>query len=278
MARNQDGARRPLRTVVCIKPVPDPRQWDKIGLDPQTNLLQREGIPSVINPLDKNALEEALSLRDSFGGTVTVLSMAPPAATEALYAALAMGADEATLLSDRALGGADTLATSYTLAAGIAKLEGVDIVLCGNKSLDGSTGQVAPQLAEFLSCAHVIGAVALEVCSDNVVHVKSKMDFGYLTIEATMPVVIAVRAEINTPRLTSLPGILAARSKEIRIWTVADLGVDTSKVGLAGSPTRVAGVFVPKVERRGETLSGEPDSVSELLIDRLKQLGMAALR
>ena len=165
-----------LKIVVCIKPVPDPDYYDKVSIDPVTKRITREGIPTIINPVDKNGIEAALKLKAQYGGKVTVLTMAPPNATENLKEALAMGADEAVLLSDRAFGGADTLATSYTLAKGIEKLGEYDIIFCGTESADGATAQVSSQLGEWLGIPHLWNVYNIEAQSEESFKVKPKVE------------------------------------------------------------------------------------------------------
>lgn len=163
-----------LNIVVCIKPVPDPQYYDKVSIDPVTKRITREGIPTIINPVDKNGIEAALQLKKSYGGKVTVITMAPPNATENIKEALAMGADEGVLLSDRAFGGADTLATSYTLAKGIEKLGEFDIVFCGTESADGATAQVSSQLGEWLKVPHLWNVFNIEPQNEKSLKVKTK--------------------------------------------------------------------------------------------------------
>ena len=263
-----------LSLVVCIKPVPDPRRWSDITLDPVTKTLRREGIPSVINPIDMYALEEALRLKEKHGGNVTVISMAPPTAIDNLREAIAMGADEAILLSDRSFAGADTLATSYVLAAGIRKLGKFDLILCGNRSLDGGTGQVGPELAEFLGIPHITNVRKIDFINRRLIRVESAMEYGYALIEAQIPVVLTVVKGINTPRDIALNRISEAMRKEIKIWGMNDLEVDKNMVGLSGSPTQVVDVFVPEIKRRGEILDGAPEAVAKLLVKRLRQVGV----
>ena len=263
-----------LNIVVCIKPVPDPQHWAKITLDPVTKTLRRKGIPSVINPLDKHALEEALRIKEKHGGYVTVVSMAPPMAMDNLREAIALGADEAILLSDQSFAGADTLATSYVLAAGIKKLGKFDLIFCGNQSLDGSTGQVGPELAEFLGVPHITHVRKIDFIDTGLIRVESAIEHGHALMEVQTPVVLTVVREINTPRHIPLMRISEAMRKEIEIWAMKDLDVDRNMVGLSGSPTQVADVFMPEMKRRGEILDGEPEIVVKLLVERLRQLGV----
>ena len=263
-----------LNIIVCIKPVPDPQHWMKITLDPVTKTLRREGIPSVINPLDKHALEEALRIKEKHGGYVTVVSMAPPTVIDNLREAIALGADEAILLSDRSFAGADTLATSYVLAAGIKKLGKFDMVLCGNQSLDGSTGQVGPEVAEFLGIPHVTNVKKISFVDRGLIRVESTIEHGLILMEVQTPAVLTVLREINTPRHIPLIRISEAMRKEIKTWTMKDLDVDRDMVGLSGSPTQVADIFMPEIKRRGEILDGEPEIVIKLLVEKLRQLGV----
>ncbi len=261
--------------VVCVKPIPDPKHWDRLSLDPKTGVLRRGGIPTVINPLDKHALEIALQLKDNFGWEVTVVSMAPPETTQTLREALAMGADRAFLASDRLLGGADTLATAYTLAGLIKKkAPNFQMILCGNMSLDGSTSQVAPQIAHFLGVPHITHVSKIEAKDGITFKVTMDLKLAQLILEHQGPVVLAVTKEVNLPRLVNIMGILAAEKKPLEVLSAADLDLDLSKIGQNGSPTRVRNLFMPEIKRRREIIKGEPDEVAEELINRLHQVGM----
>jgi electron transfer flavoprotein beta subunit len=207
-----------LKIVVCIKPVPDPDYYDKVSIDPVTKRITREGIPTIINPVDKNGIEAALKLKAQYGGKVTVLTMAPPNATENLKAAMAMGADEAVLLSDRAFGGADTLATSYTLAKGIEKLGGFEIVFCGTESADGATAQVSSQLGEWLGVPHLWNVFSLENRDERTLRVKTKAENGFMEWEVKLPCLLGVSRELNKPRFISAMGIIKAKNKPITTW------------------------------------------------------------
>lgn len=261
---------KPISIVVCIKPVPDSRHWEKITLDPETGLLRREGIPIIISPLDRNALEEALRIKENRDGKVTVISMGPPNTVEILTSALAMGADAAVLLTDRTFAAADTLATAYALASGIRKLGEYDLVLLGNESLDGSTGQVGPQVAEFLGIPHVTHVNKVNFIDEDTLQVKSRIELGYMMIEVKIPVALAVEKEINEPRIPSLLGVVQAKEKPMSTWSANDIGVDKARIGLPGSPTQVAKVFAIEVKRRGEVLTGEPVEVTRKLIEKLR--------
>lgn len=262
------------RIIVCIKPVPDPRHWDKVTMDPVTQTLRRDGIPTVINPLDKNALEAALTLRQESGGEVVLLSMAPPFARSILREALAMGADRAVLLSDRVFAGSDTLATSRILAAGCRAIGGFDLVLAGNQSVDGSTAQVCSQLGELLGLPSAMHAVRLEWEPTGKLIITQKIERGSIRLRAELPLVVSVRKELNRPRFTSFAGILAAEKKEIRILSNDDLRLDPGLVGLQGSPTQMAGLEVRKFQRARARLEGSEEDIVRQLVERIYQSGV----
>ena len=261
---------RPLSIVVCIKPVPDPRQWSKLKLDPETMLLCRAEIPPVINPLDRNAMEAAVALREQFGGVVRVLTMAPADAEDQLIEAMAAGCDEAYLLTDRAFAGGDTLATAHCLAAAIRRLGAVDLVFCGGYSLDGSTHQVGPQLAELLELPDFTLATQLEVEADGQVRAWCKVEGGEARFEGSLPALVTVAQELNHPRLPSMTGLRRAAATTVTRWTAADLGVDPNEVGLLGSPTQMLNVTPAPGGRKGEILQGPADEIAARLIHRLR--------
>jgi electron transfer flavoprotein beta subunit len=237
----------PVNVIVCIKQVPDTAE---VKINPETGTLMREGIPSIVNPFDSFAIEEALCLKEKFGGKVTVLTMGPPQAVEALKEALAMGADEAVLLSDRTFAGSDTWATAYTLAEAIRKLGAFDIVLCGKQAIDGDTGQVGPGIAVQLAVPALtyvsrINRVELEP-SPGAIEVERVLDEGRETLLAALPALLTVVKDINIPRLTTIADIRRAVRMKIPTWTAADLaGADPAKLGLDGSPTRVVTICSP---------------------------------
>lgn len=256
-----------MKVVVCLKQVPG---TTKVQIDPQTNTLIRQGIENIINPFDTYALEEGVRIKGRYGGKVTVISMGPPQAEEALREAISLGVDEAILLSDSAFAGADTWATSYTLARAIDKLGQYDLVICGRQTLDGDTGQVGPELAEMLAIPFVAYVSQIEATNNKSMRVRRMVEDGYEVIETPLPAVISVVKEINVPRLPSLRGLAKAKSATIPVWTAEKLGVDKNKVGLAGSFTRVIKVFFPQRVRRGEILQGELASQVDSLIDRMR--------
>jgi electron transfer flavoprotein beta subunit len=257
--------------IVCVKPAPDPKRWDSIELDPKTKALRREGIPSVLGPLDKRALEEGLRLKEKYGGKVAVMAMAPPSARDNLVEALAMGADVACLLSDRLFAGSDTWATSLVLARGIRKWGGYDLVLCGEWSLDGSTGHVGTQLAEYLNVPNVSRVAAIESLEGGTLRTRALIERGYRIVETTLPALITVTRDINTPRFTSLMGVLEAETKPLISWSAADLGIKPDEVGFQGSPTQTGDVFMPEMKRKAEILRGEPEEMVGEIVRKIRQ-------
>ncbi|MBI4963206.1 MAG: electron transfer flavoprotein subunit beta/FixA family protein [Desulfomonile tiedjei] len=262
-----------MRTIVCIKPVPDSKHWNRLALDPKTKTLVRKGIPGTINPLDRNALELALSLRDEHGGEVLVVSMAPPDAISVLNEALAMGADRAILLSDMAFAGGDTLATAYVLSAGIEKLGQFDLVVCGDQTIDGGTAQVSAQVAEFLDVPNLMHVTAVDVTPAASWLVRSHIEHGYVVVEIKPPMVLSVLKEINEPRYVTLMNILEAEKKETQIWSSSDLELKEPWLGLNGSPTCMVDLFVPEKKGRAEILQGGPREQAAELADRLHRSG-----
>ena len=257
-----------MRVIVCIKQVPGTTQ---VGIDPQTNTLIRQGVASIINPFDTYALEEGVRIRERFGGSVTVITMGPPQAEEALRECLSLGADDAVLLSDPAFAGADTLATSYTLAKAIERLESFDIVLCGRQTADGDTGQVGPELAEWLAVPIVTNVRKIHEISEGKAILERMTEEGYEVMEMPLPGIITVVKEINIPRLPSLRGQMRAKSATIPIWTAQDVDLDKDAIGLAGSPTRVIKVFTPPKAQRGELIKGHMEQQVDQLISKLKE-------
>ncbi|SJZ63530.1 electron transfer flavoprotein subunit beta/FixA family protein [Garciella nitratireducens] len=257
-----------MKIVVCIKQVPD---TNEVKLDPKTGTLIREGVPSIINPDDKAGLEAALRLKDSMGAEVTVLSMGPPQADAALREALAMGADKAILLTDRAFGGADTWATSTTIAAAIKNLE-YDLIITGRQAIDGDTAQVGPQIAEHLHIPNISYAEEIKVEGDYVI-VKRQYDDRYHIVKAKMPCLITALSELNEPRYMTPGGIFDAyREKEVINWGLKDITVDQSNIGLKGSPTRVVQSFPKSVKPAGTKVDlGDPEESASYIVEKLKE-------
>lgn len=257
-----------MNIVVCMKQVPETTE---VKIDPETKTLVREGVPSIINPFDSYAIEEGIRLKEKHGGTVTVMSMGPSQVKEALKEAVAMGCDQAVLLSDRAFAGSDTLATSFTLASGLRKFGPVDMIVCGKQAVDGDTAQVGPGIAENLDIPHVTYVRRIRDINPPSITLERMVEGGTEVVETTLPVLITVVKEINEPRLPSLKGIMKARKTEITVWTAQDLGIsDSGKLGLDGSPTEVIRVFTPEVRSKGELLEGEVKEMACALVSRLR--------
>jgi electron transfer flavoprotein beta subunit len=256
-----------MRIVVCLKPVPDPKHWNKLKLDPRTRTLIRTGIPGTINPLDRNALEEALRIREKFGGEAIVVSMAPPDAQPVLKEALAMGADRAVLLSDRVFAGSDTLATAYVLSEAIRKLGDFDLVLYGG------TAQVSAQVAEVLGVPSLMHVSAVDARPDGPCLVRSRIEHGYVVVEIRPPMVLSVVKAINEPRYVTLMNILEAEGKDLAVWSSQDITLREPWVGLHGSPTQMADLLTPERKGKAEMLPGPPADQARALADRLHRLG-----
>jgi electron transfer flavoprotein alpha/beta subunit len=260
-----------LNINVCIKQVPDTTE---VKINPETGTLIREGVPSIINPFDTYAIEEGLLLKEKFGGKVTVISMGPPQAVEALKEAVAMGADEAVLLSDRAFAGADTWATAYALSRAIRELGEFDIILCGKQAIDGDTGQVGPGIAGQLGISQLTYVFRIRELDPDAgtVLVERLLEEGREVVQAPLPALLTVVKDINQPRYPTFIGIRRATKMQIPVWTAADLAeCDSGKCGLNGSPTQVVRVFAPPA-REGRVELIETDDLNEaagILADKL---------
>ena len=261
------------KIVVCIKQVPD---TTNVRINPETNTLIREGVESIINPFDMYAIEEGLRLKEKYGGTVTVVSMGPPQVESSLREAVSLGVDDVLLLSDRGFAGADTLATAYTLAAGIKKIEDTDIILMGRQAIDGDTGQVGPGVAENLSIPHITDIRKIEEVNEDEgkIIVERLLEDGYARLRTTLPVVLTVVKEINEPRLPSLKGKMRAKKIEIPIYSTQDVTVKAERIGLAGSPTQVMKIFTPPKPEGGKIFDGETNEIVRELLSELKSAGI----
>lgn len=255
-----------MKIIVCIKQVPN---TNKVKLDPATGTLIRKGIPSIINPDDKAALEAALVLKDQYNAQVTALCMGPPQADAALREALAMGADEAVLLTDRAFGGADTWATSSTLAAAIRGME-YDLVITGRQAIDGDTAQVGPQIAEHLGLPNISYAEELRL-EDGQVVVKRQYEDRYHVIRAKLPCLITALSELNKPRYMTPGGIFDAYAKQVKLLGRADVNIDDADIGLNGSPTRVFKSFDKQAKGTGSKVEMDPQESAAWLVERLQE-------
>lgn len=256
-----------MKILVCVKQVPDTTE---VKIDKEKGTLIREGVPSILNPDDANALEEALKIKDKYKDvTVTVLSMGPPQADYMLRECLAMGADEAVLLSDRAFGGSDTWATSNAIVAGINKSGHFDIIFAGRQAIDGDTAQVGPQIAEKLNISQVTYVQNLKI-NGNEVEVQRQLEDGYEIIKVSMPVLLTAVKELNEPRYMAVDKIFDAYRKEIKILSFNDINIDSSQVGLKASPTKVFKSFTPEPKGKGVILEGTSKNKVEQLVVALK--------
>ncbi len=262
------------RVIVCLKPVPDPKNWDLLKMDQKTKTLIRDGIPSAINPLDKHALEAALQIKDVCGAEVVLLSMAPPFVVPVLREALAMGADRAVLLSDRVFAGSDTLATARVLAEGVRKIGAFDLVCCGNYTVDGSTAQVPSQVAELLGVPNVMHVSDMEFRPGNGVLISQEIERGYTRLDGKPPLLLSFIKEANKPRYVSFLEMLEAEKREIKVLSNEDLGVDERLLGLGGSPTKMADLLLRKKTRESLRLEGSPEEIAQQLADKMYQMGI----
>lgn len=255
-----------MKIVVCLKQVPDTAV---VKIDPKTGTLIRDGVPSIINPEDKHALEAALQLKDNYGAHVTVISMGPPQAKNALREALCMGADEAILLTDRAFGGADTLATSKTIAAAIKELE-YDIIFAGRQAIDGDTAQVGPEIAEHLNVPQVTYVQDVKVEEDGLI-VNRALEDGYELIKVKTPVLLTAIEELNHPRYMNVQYIFDTVNKEVKMMTAADIDVQVDELGLKGSPTKVKKSMTKEAKGAGEIIKESAPEAVAYVLGRLKE-------
>lgn len=258
-----------LKIIVCAKQVPD---TNEIKIDPVKNTLIREGVPSILNHDDANALEEALKIKDMYPDThITVITMGPPQAKDMLIECMAMGADEGILASDRALGGSDTWATSNALSAVIEKIGEYDIIFAGRQAIDGDTAQVGPQIAEKLGIPQVTYVTEFEMDKNmKDITVKRALEDGYEVIKIQTPCMLTAIKELNNPRYMTVGGIFEACKKDIPTWGAKDLGVDPVKeVGLDASPTNVFRSFTPAPKGKGIMIEADSnqEAAQKLLIN-----------
>ncbi len=263
-----------MRFIVCIKQVPDTTE---VRVNPETNTLIREGVPSIVNPFDLYAVEEALILKEKVGGEVTAISMGPPQAEEALREVISMGVDRAILISDKHFAGADTWATSLTLAAAIRKIGSFDIIFTGKQAADGDTAQVGPGIAEFLDIPQATFVRKVDELNPDkqTIRLQSMWEEGSELLELPLPCLITTVKELNEPRLPSLRGKLTAKKAEITLWSFDELAVEEKHVGLAGSPTQVIKVFPPPPRAEGELFADvEPAEAAKIIADKLTEKGL----
>lgn len=257
-----------MKIIVCIKQVPDTAE---VRINPETNTLMRDGVPSIINPYDMHALEAGLQIREKIGGTVIAVTMGPPQAEAALREAISMGVDSAVLLTDRAFAGADTWATAYTLAKAVEHL-GADVIICGKQAIDGDTAQVGPEMAEFLAIPHISYVRKIEEVGNGKIVVQRLMDDGYDLIESALPVLLTVVKELNTPRMPSLKGKMAAKKADIKKMNAADIKAGEENIGLKGSPTQVRNIFAPEAKKDRKIFEGSNEEKVGALVKALEEL------
>ena len=256
-----------MNIIVCIKQVPETTE---VKINPETNTLIREGVKSIINPFDMYAIEEGIRLKERYGGKVTVMSMGPPQAKAALREAISMGCDEGILLTDRAFAGSDTLATSFALSCAIKKIGDFDLILCGKQASDGDTAQVGPGISAHLDLPQVAYVKKIEQITDGVARVERMTEEGYEVIQTPLPALFTVVKEINEPRIPSLRGMMRAKKTEVIHWGAEDIQADSQRLGLAGSPTQVIKIFTPPPRKGGQIFHGEPEEVTQKLVELLK--------
>lgn len=271
-----------MRLVVCLKQVPDASE---VKIDPVKGTMVRAGVPSIANPYDMHALEEALRIKDQYGARVSILTMGPPQATDVIKRAVSLGADDGVLLSDRAFAGSDTLATSYILAQAIramGKDEPIDMVLCGKMAIDGDTAQVGPGIGSRLDCAvttYVVGVRSVDTGKKKVV-VERRLERGVEVIEADMPALLTVNKEANEIRYAALPALIESIKYDVPVWAATDFELDLAQCGLKGSPTQVKKIFPPQPKQVDTVMVSEttqdPAEIAKFLVDKIEEAGMLA--
>jgi len=256
-----------LNIIVCVKQVP---ATNEVKINKETNTIIREGVEAIINPFDMYAIEESLRVKENIGGKVTALSMGIPSVANQLKETIALGVDDAVLLSDRAFAGSDTLATSYALSMGIKAIGTYDLIICGKQATDGDTAQVGPSLAEKLKIPHTTYVRKIEEIKDGYIRCQRLTEDGYEVIEMMLPALITVVKEINEPRLPSIKGMMKAKKATVKILTADDINADKSLCGLKGSPTQVVRTFTPIHDIDSELIEGSPEEQAEKLINKLE--------
>jgi len=257
-----------MNIIVCVKQVPDTTE---VRIDPKTNTLIREGVASILNPFDAYAIEEGIRIKEKHGGKVTVITMGPPQAEKVLRDAIAVGADEMVLISDRAFAGSDTLATSYTLTQAIRKIGAFDLILCGKQAIDGDTAQVGPGIAAHLDIPQIAFVRSIRELSPQKIVAERMTEEGYEVVESTVPVLITVVKGINEPRMPSLRGLMQSKKAHVPVWGANDIEVDPKRLGLDGSPTWVDKIFSPPPRSGGKRFEGEPDQIVNAFIQAVRE-------
>ena len=249
-----------MNIIVPIKQVPE---TSNVKMDEKTGTMIRDGVESIVNPLDLYAIECALQLRESHGGEITVISMGPPKAEKAVREALAMGCDEGILLSDKVFAGSDTWATSYALAGAVRTLGEFDLIVTGIRATDGDTGQVGPELASMLNLPLATFVSKIISIDKGTITIERLIEGGYETLQLPIPCLISVVNEISFPRLPTLRGKQTARIKDIPMKRHGDLNLEASSLGLEGSPTRVVKIAKPRISRNGVIIDTKKDGVEK---------------
>lgn len=258
-----------MNIIVCVKQVPNP---ENANFNEKSNTVFREGTKMMINPLDMNAVEESLRIREKLGGKVTALSMGIPKVAELLREISSLGVDESVLLSDSAFAGADTLATAYALSKGINKIGTYDLIICGKQSIDGDTAQVGPSLAEKLGIPNITCVRKIVEITNGRIRCERLTDDGCEVVEMRLPGLISVVRGINEPRLPSLKGIVKAKKVEIPIWNAKDVDADINLCGFCGSPTQVLESFIPERKVNGRMIYGSPEEQASVLVEEIMRL------
>ena len=256
-----------MRIIVCVKQVPDTTE---VKIDPKTNTLIREGVPSILNPYDQFAVEECVRIKKSIGeGRITVISMGPPQARSALLKCLALGADDAILLSDRAFAGSDTYATAFALSMAIRKLGSFDLILCGQQAIDGDTAQVGPELAQHLGIPQITYVEEIDI-ENKKLTIHQQTEDGFFVLEAKTPLLLALMPPTSfQPGIAPMSGILKAKKKPYEVWDAHALGGDVSKFGLDGSFTQVVRTYAPPPRGFGVMIEGDIKEAAKELADVL---------
>lgn len=258
-----------MKIIVTVKQVPD---TSEVRIDPKTHSLVREGVPSILNPEDRNAVETALMLKDTYGAEVTALTMGPPQAEAILEEVIAMGVDEGILLSDRAFAGSDTLITAFALSRAVMKIGLFDLILCGRQAIDGDTAQVGPQLAGFLDLPQVTYLEEIRIEGHHAV-IKRSLEDCVEEVRVCLPALATVLSDVNQPRYPSLYGVVdACDGSRVRHWSAKALNVPLSMLGLNASPTGVNRIFEPERCSGGEIIEGDEKQMARTLIERLNRL------
>ncbi|MEA1913516.1 MAG: electron transfer flavoprotein subunit beta/FixA family protein [candidate division WOR-3 bacterium] len=261
-----------IKIIVCVKQVPDP---EHAKMDVEEGTVIREGVELMVNPFDLYAVEEALRIKEELGGEVIVLSMGPLQAEEALKEAIAMGADGGILLTSLDFAGADTWATSYTLARACEKIHNFDLILCGKQAIDGDTAQVGPGIAAQLGIPQITFVRKINGITDKKIKAERLVEGGFEVISSSLPLLLTVVKEINEPRLPTLKGKLKSKKVEIQKWGPEDIKADPDKIGLKGSPTRVEEIFTPKLTKKGKTFTAEEiEKAIDEIIKKQEEMGL----